>query len=51
MGNAWFDYQLSDMDDMADTIEIAINEIIDVSQGFGPSQEAIERFSKSWYRD
>ena len=47
----WHEYEISELDDLADKIEIAINEIVDTTQGFGPSPEAIERFSESWYKD
>lgn len=49
MIGAWYDYEISELDTMADQIEIAMNEIIDVTQGFDPSPEAVEMFSSSWY--
>ena len=45
----WYDYELHALDKDVDAIETAMNEIVDVTQGFGPSPEAIELFSASWY--
>jgi hypothetical protein len=47
----WYEHEIADLDESADKIEIAINEILDTTQGFGPSPEAIELFTPSWYRD
>lgn len=51
LAESWFDSELNDLDELADKIEIATNEILDVTQGFSPSPEAIELFSNSWYKD
>ena len=45
----WPNYELATLDELADKIHIAMGEILDVTQGFGPSPEAIEIFSSSWY--
>lgn len=47
----WFISDWHDLDELVDNIEIALNEIVDVTQGFGPSPEAVELFGSSWYRD
>lgn len=51
MVEEWYGYELRELDDLADKIEIATNEILNVTQGFGPSPEAIELFTHSWYKD
>jgi hypothetical protein len=45
----WYDYELAELDDLADKIEMLTNEIVDVAQGFGPSPEIIRLLSNSWY--
>lgn len=46
----WFMTEWHDLDEKADNIETALGEVVDVTQGFGPSPEAIELFSPSWYK-
>jgi hypothetical protein len=47
----WYNYELATLDELADKMHIAIGEILDVTQGFGPSPEAVTLFTKSWYKD
>jgi len=49
MADEWEDWPLGNMDSIMDNIEIAYQEIGDVSLGLHPRPDAIEMFSGDWY--